>query len=79
MSYSRPILQKLQGSNLGLLTIFAVTSVLLVVSHRSTARVVRLTDAALPLTELATLFCTLSTASPSLTTPTTSSNTSLWT
>lgn len=53
------------------------TSVPSVASPRNTARADKPTDAVLPLIELVTLCCTLCTASPCDTTPTTSSNTSL--
>ncbi len=49
----------------------------LVVNRKSTAREVRLTDAALPRTEPVMLFCILSTDSPFATTLTTSLSTSL--
>lgn len=57
---------------------FIATSELSVDSPRSTARAARPTDAAPQLTEPATLFCILSTASPLPTTPTTSSSILLW-
>jgi hypothetical protein len=58
---------------------FIATSELLVANPKTLARVVRPTDAVLPLIEPDTLFCTPSTASLCDTTPTTSSSTSLLT
>jgi hypothetical protein len=61
------------------LMLYAVTSEPSVVNRRSTAREVRHTDAALPPTEPDTPSSILSTANLCVTTPTTLSNTSLWT